>query len=665
MANEAMLPEPPGLGEEYPSDYPSQITINDRGSVIDRLRPDSDEHHRVLTYLNKRIEESERVMQQFYPRWLENEIKLHAHIYLPDYEAKVKQKNRKGEPPQQVSIIIPTTQATIATIATYLTHTFTGRRPIHQVGSYRDEHMENAANMETVLQYNHDHSRSIRYFAQGMWDWQVYGFSAWRIGWEEQHRMRTRRKQRTQFTSLGEEVPGETEVTRELAKIYEGNVVLSIDPYGYLPDPRVPLSEAPNTGEYIFWRSWEGKHSLLKDEFDGHLKWVKQTKPYSKSSQYSDPASLRNEIYGGRSFPGRDQPSMLRDNYRVDEGTIWVIPRELGLGDSERPEMWLFTILNGNQIVQAERFDSDHGMHPVVVTEPMIQSYGLGNPGTVDFIGALQDAISWLFNSHQTNVTKVINNDLVVSPDLIVMKDLKPAERQITRVIRLKRTAIGQDVKNAIQQLPVQDVTRGHVNDIQVLLSIVERISGASDNLQGVQDEGGRKTATEIRTAASASVNRLAYLTRLISAHAMVPMAEQMAMNNQQYLSDPFYLLITGQQGIQAPIRMTPDMLGGDFHFPIHDGTLPVDRVALLDVWKEMLALLLKVPPLAQGYDLRKIFERTAELGGIRNIEAMRIQPMSPQGIAQGQSNGSLVPITPELIAGLGTGSNPAVGGVM
>ena len=188
------------------------------------------------------------------------------------------------------------------------------------------------------------------------------------------------------------------------------------------------------------------------------------------------------------------------------------------------------------------------------------------------------------------------------------------------------------------------------------MLGIIERISGASDNLMGIQDSGGRKTATEVRTSAAAAVNRLAYLTRLISAQAGVPMAEQMAINNQQYLSDEFYITVTGEQGAQAPIRVTPDMLVGDFHFPVHDGTLPLDRVALLDVWKEMFALILQVEPLASRYDLGKIFERTAELGGIRNIESMRIQQAPDQMVQDQAKAGNLVPITRDVLSGLGQG---------
>ena len=445
--------EPPGLDNNFERDYP-KVVVTGEDRPIDRLRPDSDAHGLVLDYIRKRVEESERCMANFWPRWIENELKVHAYISLADYEQKVKKKNQAGESPKPVSIIIPTTQATVATIATYLTHTFTGRHPIIQVGTYKDEYLANAANMETVIQYNHDHSRSIRNFAHMAWDWQIYGFAGWRIGWNTEFRMKVTKKPTTSYSLFGEQIPGPMATEKELHKCYEGNKIISIDPYGFFPDPRVPLHEVAETGEYVFWRTWEGKHSLLKDEFDGHLKWVKSTPSRtSMDSQYSDPHSMRSEIFGGKAFPGHSQGYLLKDNYKVDQGTCEIIPRELGLGDSERPEKWMFTMLNSAQIVQAEPFESYHGMHPVAITEPMVQGYGFGNAGTVDFIAALQDAISWLYNSHQDNVRKVINNDLIVAPDMIVMKDLKPQNNEVSRVIRLKRTALGQDVKNAISQL--------------------------------------------------------------------------------------------------------------------------------------------------------------------------------------------------------------------
>ena len=63
----------------------------------------------------------------------------------------------------------------------------------------------------------------------------------------------------------------------------------------------------------------------------------------------------------------------------------------------------------------------------------------------------------------------------------------------------------------------------------------------------------------------------------------------------------------------------------GDFHYPIHDGTLPLDRVALLDIWKELFLSVAQDPELRGTFSLTKIFEFIAELGGAKNLDAMKV----------------------------------------
>jgi hypothetical protein len=657
-----------GLGDEPKDDW-ERIELAEGERPIDLLKPKSKKHDQVLDYLMTRLDRSERAMQRFHPRWNVNELKMQAYITLPKYEQLLKNMNKQGRPPKNVSIIIPTSYATVATITTFMTHAFVGRRPVFQAGTYDDKWMPNARNLELVNQYNLDHNRFVRACAQANQDWQIYGVSAYRLGWTKEMRMRTRRRPVERLSYDGTPVRAGMETLRELTRVYEGNTVVPVDPYTFFPDPSVPMHLVAEKGEFVFWRTFEGKHQLLKDEADGILKWVNAAATNLGAGRWNSSssrgASLRSVAYDGEPHPEEgDYPARIggragiKDRYVVDQGTVEIIPRELGLGNETRPEKWLFTILNQDQIVQAEPFISDHGLHPVAVAEPGVQGYGLGNPGTIDYTGPLQDAISWLFNSHMDNVRKVINDSLVVDPKMIVMKDLKPEENEVHRIIRLKESMLGSDVKQAIYQLPVQDVTRGHIADIQVLFGINERITGVSDNMMGFQDLGGRKTATEVRTAAGAASSRLAHTNRLVSAQQMVPLAEMMTLNNQQYLSDDFFIMITGEEGAKAPIRVSPEMIVGDFYFPQHDGTLPLDRVALLDVWKEIMTLILGSPVLQQSHELPRVFEYVADLGGARNIETMRRAqvpsntPVMPQpdGAVEDQARrGNLVPITPDV----------------
>jgi hypothetical protein len=215
------------------------------------------------------------------------------------------------------------------------------------------------------------------------------------------------------------------------------------------------------------------------------------------------------------------------------------------------------------------------------------------------------------------------------------------------KIIRLKRQAYGQDVKAALSQLQVQDVTSGHMQSMELFLKMGDTLAAVNDNLRGIQDSGGRKTATEVRTAGEAGASRLAARARLISAQGMVDLAEQMSLNIQQFMSMEFFLKVVGIEGANHPVPITPDMVAGDFYYPVNDGTLPLDKTAILGVWKEIWLAISQNPLLSQQYDGGKIFEYLAELGGAKNIGQFKIKMAPDATIEAGVNDGTLKPLGP------------------
>lgn len=616
---------------------------------IDLLIPGSELHQKVLDYLLKRINYSERSMSAFYHRWNASEKRIQAYINLPDYEKQLKEMNATGQPASVISITVPYSYATIWTIVTYLVHTFCGQKPIFQVSAYKAESVEATQYMETVLQFNSDHTKIIRQFIQWFLDGEIYGVGAMRNLWSTEVANRTVWTPQPLGGLMTPSAP--TQMLRQRTKktVYEGNKVVPIDPFMFFPDPRVPMEEVNKRGEFVFWRSYEGRHLLLREQADGVLKWLKNVPPMPANRFNSEQTgkSQRSLVAKGDAHAGgeRGQEIGATANIQVDQGTIDIIPLELGLGEGTTPEKWLFSIGNKGQIIQAEPIDMDHGRHPVAVIEPSSFGYSFGQPGTADFLGPIQDTLSWFVNSHIHNVRSALNNMFVVDPSMVEMQDLKNPNPG--KLIRLKQAAYGQDVRTALQQLQVADVTANHMQSLQMFLKIGDTLSSVNDNLKGIQDSGGRKTATEVRTSGEAGASRLAAKARYISAQGMVDLAEQMSLNIQQFMSMELFLEVVGQKGTAHPIPITPQMVAGDFTFPVSDGTLPIDKTAILGVWKDIWTAIATNPLLSQQYDGGKIFEYMAELGGAKNLGQFKIVT-APQGeIDANVAAGNTVPLGP------------------
>jgi hypothetical protein len=97
------------------------------------LPKDSEQHRKVLEYVKARLRLSEFAMNKFYNRWTANERRAQAYVTLADYEALLKEQNQAGGAPQVVTITIPHSYATTATMVTYWLHTFAGRSPMFPV----------------------------------------------------------------------------------------------------------------------------------------------------------------------------------------------------------------------------------------------------------------------------------------------------------------------------------------------------------------------------------------------------------------------------------------------------------------------------------------------------------------------------------------------------
>lgn len=638
------LDQAPGLGGAPRSRWP-RVQVQEFQKPIDMLKPGSRIHNHTMDYLLKRLWDAERSMTKFHPRWRVNEMRNQAWIDLNKFDRVMRDANESGKPPKAVDIVIPYQFSTLSTLATYMMQVFAGRQPFLNVGTY-GANVENAMKLEIVLQYQLDHNRALRWWWHWFNDMGLYGVGILINKWRVKTGLRTSPASYPVLDVMTGQWTQETIREQRERVIYEGNEIFSQDPFMFYPDPRVPMVDVASRGEYVFWRNFEGKHTLKRLEEKGVYRWIDATPETVADKAEGQLLSARHLLTGGDPHAGGPWDWQIvtgPGSYQVDTCSIDIVPRELGLGESERVQKWIFTVVNRSQIVSAAPQIEDHGEHPVIVAEPFGAGYDFGSAGMADYVGPLQDSMSWFLNSHMENVRSAINNQFVVDPFAVEMKDVnRPGPG---KTIRMKRSAINRDVRTAIQQLPVADVTRGHIDSMDTFFEIGQRVSAISENLQGIQDSGGRKTATEVRTATEAGVSRLAALARVISSQGMTALTNQMSLNTQQFMTTEFYVRVVGPEGLMHPINISPDAIAGDFYYPINDGTLPSDKVALLDIWQQMLVGVLQDPELRATYSVPKIFEFVAELGGAKNIKSFRLQVQDQAQIQQGAQQGNLAPI--------------------
>lgn len=621
----ATLPGPASPAPQSPLNFVRETENPDPlpavQTPISKLRPDSELNRATVEKLDAMFKFSQDKMKFHYDRWNYNEQKVQAFTPMTEYKRLVDQINQQGaRPPEPLSVIVPYSYATLHAGATFIASVLLGRKPIFPLMATRGTEVERARYMEQALQSNLDASRGYETLWQHIWDSLNYGFSSNRIGWEERTGQAIR--------WIGEPTGGRRELITTTT--FAGNVVSAIDPYKFFPDPRVPIHQCNERGDFMFTEI-ETSETILKDmERNGDLMWVNEGMTKSNAGRFSDETADegRRRIKIGIRGEGIVTPTNVVRFRKLREGTVRLIPKDWNLGDSEQSELWKFTWFRGTQCLQAEPLGMVHAKHPYSASEPTSLGHDFMSLSMADQIGTFQDILSWLVSSRMENVRTAINNQFIADPARVDLNDIRTSP--IGRIIRLKQAAMGLPVQEAIQQLVVQDVTQGHLGDIQTMRILADTITGVNDNMRGIQNQGGRRSATEARMSMQAGASRLSQLAVRISSQALHPMVQQMIMNIQQFMPDQMWVETTGDDGQLNSKQMTPEMLTGDFNYQISDGALPFDKTALVEVWKEILMGVAQDPELRAQWDVGKIFEYTAELGGAKNIDSFKKQQGIP-----------------------------------
>jgi hypothetical protein len=458
-------------------------------------------------------------------------------------------------------------------------------------------------------------------------------------------------------TFLGMPIPGAK--PRRVAELttttgYVGNRLFNVRPQDFLPDPRKSLVDFQR-GEFCA-RYVEVSWSEIRAG--------------ERSGKYFNVAALQaareSKLQGNISDGVRDRGAeevishlQLPDNafdgmssYEIPSGLVKghevyvrLVPSEWGLGAGDDYEVWVLTRSQTGIVFGAEPLGLLHGRFPFDLLINETEGYSLFSASMMERVTPLNDALSWLLNSHMYNVRAMLNNQLVVDPSRVVMKDVE--SRDAGKVIRLKPAAFGQDARTAISQLQVGDITRSHLGDMQMFEQIIQRVLGVNDNVMGMVNTGGRKTATEVRSSTSFSINRLKTTCEWFSAVGFAPLVQKMVQSSQQLYELERKMRVVGDLGQMAPqfAMVTPEAIAGFYDYVPVDGTLPIDRFAQANLWQMLMGQVRNFPQLMQGVDMVKLFGWVANLAGLKNFNQFRLQVV-PDAMAMQQAQaGNVVPL--------------------
>ncbi len=628
------------------------------------LKPDSKFHRFLLDKLMPEAIKSREFMQEKHPTMEKIDKTLTAFVNLSEEEKKVKDKDDRTP----TSIVVPVSYASLDTLMTFTSLLYlqdplfkyegTGTEPSDTLG---------AILLELVVQrqaYKTKMALDINPILRSGFS---YGFGFGGVWWKEVHGMRTVRKSKTGKDKLIDflsqnfpQIPEtKNEKTREKVLKYEGNEIEPIDPYLTLLDPNISIHKFQN-GELFGWISPTNVTTLLEQEqWNDSLfnaKWL----------QHFDARSTLNmqagENRGGSFDSNRDsarvgRPSDIIIMMKTITPNDWY-DAESGkkLGDRKTPEDWIFTIGGDQVIMMAEPIDSDYGGFPIAGAFPNYDGFSAVPVSHLELIYGMQEIMDWLVRSRMSNVRKVIHDMLVIDPYLINYWDAKnPGSGKL---IKARPPARGRGILDkGIHQLKVQDVTANHMNDMGYWNKMIKEVLATTDALEGIpRDHSGRVTATEFEGTKVSAAARIENSASLIGLQLMQDLADIIASNTQQHMSEEVYANTVGeweqtlkeQYGVGDRIKVSPFDILIDYDVVSKKATPKGGQ--RIDVLAQVFQAIAGSETLQREYDMVRMAGALFTEMGFKDISAFKRTPQERQIIsdeqaAQGAKLGNLAPV--------------------
>lgn len=612
------------------------------------IKPGSKKHSDILQAVLNRRDYSKQEMSEYHESWRKAEEK--AVAYLPETEVDKKRAKKRDEgKPQYTTIQIPYSYALLMTAHTYWSSVFLSRTPILQFTARHGETQNAVMGVEALMDYQVKTGGMTVPFYIWLYDVGKYGLGIVGCYWDEEEQQFSELVKKPK-EYMGIPIPGTERKVKQTRRIkgYQGNKLFNVRPYDWINDPRVSIKRFQE-GEFCGRRADVGWNDILKGQESGRYINVEALKDHrarqvatQKGERVSGSEAIKEpDVEGWAATLGREDLQTIN----VVEMVIELSPKEWELGDSNYPEKWLFSVANDEVIIEARPLGYAHNRFPFEAIEYEPDGYTLASRGIMQVNEDLNEAMTWLFNQHFFNVRRALNDQWVADPSRVVMKDLMSKEPG--KIVRAKPSAYGQDIRQMVQQFPIQDVTRSHIQDSEMVATLMQRITGITDNIMGQVNEKGRKTATEIRSTTSASLNRLKNNAEFFSAMGFEPLSQQLVQNTQQFMENETMVRIAGNNMRDADnfMEVSPEDITGFFDLVPVDGTLPVDRYAMANLMREMISEMVQIPEMAQSYDFNKMYERAFEMLGVRNMEQFRIEVQDDATLQQQAQQGNSIPL--------------------
>lgn len=564
-------------------------------------------HARLVDYLTSRLNLGKEGRDQRVKRYSQIDRDVAAFLKLDDEDRKRQMEHERTGNPQATKVSLPLMFVHLDDMMTYYAQTFAPNRGMFYHSADPKEAPE-ATQIVTIMNNHAVYSGYYRQLLRAIWSILKYNTGGVWNSWDRDY-----------GPGLVAQLNGTTALTQKL--VFAGNRIEAIDMYNFLCDPSVEMVDLHKDGEWVaqaymrshYWlkaRCMEERFYNCESFLDGELPATGVAATYFKDPPME--SRLDNDDSQGKSFSwysyitGVDS-YMLNGAFELVRMYIRINPNDFGLipgtnaekKSRNRYEIWRFTLLNGERIIECEYMNNMHGHLPAYIGLLNDDNMKEAAKSVAEILNPLQQFSSFLLNVHVLANRKNIYGTTYYDPSCIDMDSIPQGE--VAARVPIKPQGWGRDIRTMVQYDSKALDTKQTLGDLQGMMSIIDQFfptQSLPSQIAGID----RAVDSQVAAVQQGSNRRQQKGARVIDESMLRPMRCGMYYNIVQYQQDnvevaDFY---TGKTNTVDLTKLRDTNLS----LIIGQGLKALDRQAMQTQLREIIFALIQAPTASQRIDL-------------------------------------------------------------
>jgi hypothetical protein len=564
------------------------------------------DHQRLIAHIQTRLDESTKMRNQYLDTFKRIDREYYSWLRRDQDDRKRQRDNDRGFGVKPVDEKLSMMFAQLDEALTYLLTVLAPDEAIYSAIAPREQ--QPVADGLAALMNNHAEAfHHYRNFSMFLLNALKYNFASFGVDWMEVRGNKIQKR-----TQQGPQV-------KQNVLIQAGNEVIAFDPYNTLLDPSVPPVDVPEKGEYfaIVDRITEFRLKMMEANGD-----IYNVTPFTRNTQpsahwYESHPLVRTENTEGTNETDWVQilsaQSAGKGNatrgFEISVGHFWLIPKEFGLSNSEKYEIWRIVLGGRNHILRAKMMENAHAKLPINVAMPFEDHFTWQTKGAGERLIPYQRFASFVTNTHQRATRKKLYGLTIYDKNVVNLDDQEDVDMAGGKI---PATTQGQDVdlrRKIVQFTDGPDTTRT-LENVEIMSNIMQGI--LPTNMQ--QQVAGLDRATQYQAAAvvQSANRRNLKIAKTITSQAM-DRGRNMQLDNIMQFQDIVEILDDSGQIIQID---PAEFVETNIKFTVADGLKGLDRLSLVINMKDILNNILQSREAANQIDVVRVINYMTTLWG-------------------------------------------------